>query len=157
MQSGDRLICAFVRPISLGERFERWPLHVTIVPWFRLEDSTEHIASGLSTALQSVAPFTSGIDKEALFGPRRNRPAMLILKPTPFQEVEQRVRAYLHKKRAWLVDETTKVRRIFRPHVTIQQVDRLRVGDTFECGQVYIVEQMVQYKEVVGAIQLQHE
>lgn len=152
MQPGDRLICAFIRPIRLDDSFQHWPLHVTIVPWFRLPDATEQLTLGLATALSRIEPFTAVAAEETMMGPRRNRPALLLAAPTPFDDVEQRVRTYLHKKRAWLVDETTKIRRPFRPHVTHQQDDRLSVGDRFRCDGVYLVAQMGGIKVVVGAI-----
>src|SRR6185437_16249370 len=109
MVPGDRLICAFVQPLAVGNTFPHWPLHVTVVPWFRLGDHTDQIVRWLTEALHPIAPFTATADKQTMLGPRQNRPAMLLHKPTPFQVIEQRVRTYFHKKRAWLVDETTKV------------------------------------------------
>lgn len=89
-----------------------------------------------------------------MFGPHHNRPATLLSSSTPFTSIEQRVRNYFHKKRAWLVDETTKIRREFRPHVTAQKTGRLREGDTFVCDRLYIVEQKGGFKEIVGEILL---
>lgn len=152
MLPGDRLVCAFVRLIHVGYTFQQWPLHVTVVPWFRLPDSTEHIAASLTVALTSVAPFEATAAEQTMLGPRRNRPALLLHEPTPFHDVEQHVRAYFHKKRAWLVDETTKQRRSYRPHVTVQKDDRLTVGDRFTCDRVYLVAQMGGIKTVVGEI-----
>lgn len=92
-----------------------------------------------------------------MFGPRKNRPATLIAQPTPFTTVEQKARNYLHQKRAWLVDETTKRRHAFRPHVTAQAESRLIPGKIFTCDRLYIVEQMGNYKEVVGEIELSEQ
>ena len=152
MVPGDRLICAFVRPLELGDTFPQWPLHVTIVPWFRLQDHTDHIVQGLTEALYQIAPFTATADAPVMMGPRRNRPATLLAKPTPFQVIEQRVRTYFHKKRAWLVDETTKIRRPYRPHVTFQGNERLQSGETFACDRLYVIEQFGEKKAVVGEI-----
>lgn len=152
MAPGDRLVCAFVRPLELGDTFPQWPLHVTIVPWFRLQDHTDHIVQGLTEALHPITPFTVTADAPILLGPRRNRPAILLRKPTPFQVIEQRVRTYFHKKRAWLVDETTKIRRGYRPHVTFQQNEQLQPGETFTCDRLYVIEQFGDKKAVVGEI-----
>jgi hypothetical protein len=141
-----------VQPIAVGDTFPRWPLHVTVVPWFRLNDQTDHIVEGLTESLQPIVPFTATSEMQSMLGPRRNRPAMLLRKPTPFQVIEQRVRTYFHKKRAWLVDETTKVRQVYRPHVTFQQDERLRPGETFQCDRLYVVEQFGDKKAVVGEI-----
>lgn len=151
MTPGDRLVCAFVEPQSVGMTFQRWLLHVTIVPWFRLDDSPEVIAAGLTRALQTIPPFEAEVAEQAAFGPRK-RPVSLLVQPTLFTNVEAKVRGYLHKKRAWLVDETTKKYYDFRPHVTMQGGRQLQDGDTFRCDRLYIVEQKGDYKEIMSEI-----
>jgi 2'-5' RNA ligase len=153
MLPGDRLVCAFVHEQQPGTTFKKWLLHVTIVPWFRLDDDTAQVATGLKNALSGIEPFESAVDGTVLFGPRKNRPAHL-LEPAGFPEVEKRVRNYLHKKRAWLVDETTKRRHEFRPHVTMQGEDHVQQGDVLKFDRLYIVEQRGDYKEVTAEIPL---
>jgi 2'-5' RNA ligase len=152
MLPGDRLICAFVNPQSVGTSFSKWLLHVTIVPWFRLDTAPEQIAAGLQKALVTIEPFEVTAVGEALFGPRKNRPALVLNEDSPFADIEAKVRQYLHKKRAWLVDETTKRPRQFRPHVTLQADSKLQVGETFRCSKLYIVEQKGDYKQIVSEI-----
>jgi hypothetical protein len=137
---------------SVGDEFSKWPLHVTIIPWFRLDDLSEQIARGLTEAMSSISPFLATVGEEVLFGPRKDRPANLLQLPSPFMHIEPKVRSYLHKKRAWLVDETTKRRYEFRPHVTVQGSHRLKPGDGFSCGRLYIVEQMGDYKKVTAEV-----
>lgn len=157
MQPGDRLICAFVQPMHAGDLFRQWPLHITIVAWFRVEDSTERIVTGLKKALLPIRPFHVVMDGAAAFGPHHSRPARLVQLPTTLSEVEHRVRRYLHKKRAWLVDETTKVTYAYRPHVTAQVSGQSQAGDRFMCDRLYVVAQAGDYKEIVGEVQLAHE
>lgn len=139
---------------SVGTEFEKWFLHVTVVPWFRLEDSSESIATGLKQAPQAIRPFEAVGDGVATFRSRKNQPARLLEQPTPFELIEQKTRAYLHQKRAWLVDETTKKRREFRPHVTSQEGAELAQGEKFIVESIYIVEQRGGRKEVVGEVKL---
>jgi 2'-5' RNA ligase len=154
MLPGDRLVCGFVEPQQVGERFQSWLLHVTIVPWFRLSDDSLTLAAGLERALQNIEPFEASISEvQANFGARK-REAGVIAQPTPFSDIEQKVRTYFHKKRAWLVDETTKRRYEFRPHVTLQPGASLKIGDSFRCDRLYIVEQKGDYKEIVSEVHL---
>jgi len=157
MLPGDRLICAFVSERKVGATFRLWPLHVTIVPWFRLNAANETIVYGLERALKPIMPFESVGDDKAWFGPHRNRLARLLVASSPFVDVEERVRKYLHKKHAWLADETTKGHRVFRPHVTTQGSWGLRRGETFVCDRLYIVEQKGDYKEIISEICLGKE
>ena len=154
MLPGDRLICAFVRPQLVSTQFKAWMLHVTIVPWFRLADSSDVIAKGLREAIKAIPSFEAVMDGEAMFGVHKNRPVRLIVQPTPFVQIEAKVRAYLHKKRALLIDETTRRRREFRPHVTSQGTIGLRQGDKFFCDRLYIVEQRGDYKKIVSEVLL---
>ena len=153
MLPGDRLVCAFIGPVKPGSTFKLWLLHVTIVPWFRLPDSSAVLADGLKRAFVTIGPFGAVVGQETRFGPKKNRPAHL-LDGQGFAELEQRTRRYLRKKRAWLVDETTKRRRQFRPHVTFQGDEHLQEGGELNFDKVYIVEQKGDYKEVVAEINL---
>jgi 2'-5' RNA ligase len=154
MLPNDRLICVFMEPHDVGLQFSRWLLHVTIVPWFRLNETSEVIANGLEKSLYDIEPFEAKVVGQEMFGPRKNRPAMLIEVPTPFNNIEQKVRSYLHKKRAWLVDETTKKPRSFRPHVTVQGDKTILIGETFRIDQLYIIEQKGDFKEIAGKVLL---
>jgi len=153
MLPGDRLVCAFVEPPAAGTEFSDWPLHVTIMPWFRLDASAQQLAAGLKQALTSIKPFESKAGELVKMGPRK-RPARLLQLPTPFTEIEVRVRNYFHKKRAWLVDETTKKPRQYRPHVTFQKAAELGEGKSFHVSRLYIVEQKGDYKVITAEISL---
>lgn len=155
MLPGDRLVCVLVEPALAGKGFKDWPLHVTIVPWFRLETSSKTLADDLRADLAGMTPFDVQVGGAEKFG--NNRQANLAEPADTFVEIEKRVRRMLTKQGAWLVDETTKRRRRFRPHVTYQNHGHLEPGDTFRCGEVYIIEQKGDYKEVVGKVELGHE
>jgi 2'-5' RNA ligase len=151
---GDRLVCGFVEPQKNGLTFEKWLLHITIVPWFRLDDDSQGIAGGMEQALHGIEPFEATIqDIRKSFGARK-RAAGVIAQPTPLTDIERKVRTYFHKKRAWLVDETTRRHYDFRPHVTLQAWATLKAGDSFRCDRLYIVEQKGDYKEIVSEIHL---
>lgn len=154
MLPGDRLVCAFVEQQCAGRQFKSWLLHVTIVPWFRLDETSEHISESLKLALVTIKPFETKAGVVVMFGPQKNRPARLVKPTHPFEDIEQKVRNYFHKKRAWLVDETTKKPRLFRPHVTVQGSSGLTERQTFEVNKLYIVEQKGNYKEIVAEIPL---
>lgn len=153
MLPGDRLVCAFVKPQKVDVEFKEWPLHVTVVPWVRLNEPSKQIAEGLQRALITIKPFHAKAGDEVTMGPKERRARLLEL-PTPFTGIEQKVRNYFHKKRAWLVDETTKRRYEFRPHVTVQQTKELAEDKTFRVGKLYIVEQKGDYKQVMAEISL---
>ncbi|HEX5744485.1 MAG TPA: 2'-5' RNA ligase family protein [Candidatus Saccharimonadales bacterium] len=154
MQPGDRLICTLVEPLGVGHRFKEWPLHVTVLPWFRLEDPSYRVAAGLARAFSGIGPFSAKAGKDVRLGPKKNRPARVLEPAGSFPELEARTRSYLHKKRAWLVDETTRTRREYLPHVTYQRGDVLGADRTIYCDRLYVIEQKGDYKEIVAEIPL---
>jgi 2'-5' RNA ligase len=152
MLPGDRLVCAFVDKFKIGDIFSKWPLHVTIVPWFRLEASNEQLTRGLQKALTPIKPFRVEVSEVALFGPKKNRPAHL-LEPSQLSDIEQRVRKYLQQKRSWLVDETTKKRRPFKAHITFQGDEHLEKGSTVQIDKLYVVKQHGDHKSVEAVVE----
>jgi len=154
MLPGDRLVCAFVENQPVGTQFKTWLLHVTIVPWFRLDEAADVLAQGLERAMYDTPPFTVTTDGEAQFGPRKNRPVRLLLPTEQLEQIEAKTRNYLHKKRAFLIDETTKKPYSFRPHVTAQSGFLLPENASFLVDRLYIVEQKGDYKEIVSEIKL---
>jgi 2'-5' RNA ligase len=150
----DRLICAFVESQAPGAQFKTWPLHITIVPWFRLSDPSAQIAAGLQEALYGAARVAVSTGAVAQFGPRGNRQVRLLLPVERLEFIEEKVRGYLHKKRAFLLDETTKKPYSFRPHVTAQNGFLLPEGMTIQVTRLYIVEQKGDYKEIVSEIDI---
>jgi 2'-5' RNA ligase len=155
MIPGDRLVCVFVEPQHEGFQFKDWLLHVTIVPWFRLDMDSSNIVNELEAGLQEIKPFTVAMGRENIrFGHQRGKMATLVQLPSPLAEIEQHVRGYLRSRKAWLVDETTKHLREFKPHITNQKIGSMHEGDMFTCDRLYLIEQKGGFKEVVGEVNL---
>lgn len=154
MRPGDRLLCCFIENHLAGNTFSEWPLHSTIVPWFRSSAATRELADALKARLASTSPFKIVIGGEAGFGYHGRKLVNLIESPTPLEYIEKEFREILHARDAWIVDETTKIQRQFLPHVTVLGSNRVHAGDTINCSSLYIVEQKGDYKETVGSIYL---
>jgi len=152
---GDRLICAFIASYQQGDQFVAWPLHVTVIPWFRVAASTEELARHIESVLQALPPVPIQIGSAARLGAHGRRLVNLIKTPSRLQDWESVIRGFLHMQQAWVVDEAAGSPRAYRPHVTVQGKDRLRNGDAFWCDALYIVEQQGTQKAVVGKIFLQ--
>lgn len=154
MNPGDRLVVVFIEPATVGDTFKQWTLHVTIVPWFRTEATTEELAHEWATKLTGTAPFEVSLGGEEGFGFKGKKLVNLIEGPSPLFGIHDIVRRSLKGRHAWMVDETTKKRRPFRPHVTHQGTLRLQEGDTFRCDKLHIIEQKGAYKEITGEVRL---
>lgn len=153
MLPGDRLICAFAKP-QAEAKFKAWPLHVTIVPWFRLAAPSLELAAEIEAVLAGTAAFEVIMAEETKLGHKKGKIGNWIAEPTQFMDIESRLRAVLKSHNAWLVDETTRQQRPFRAHVTAQAAERLQAGDRWHCDRLYIVEQTGDYKEIMAEIPL---
>ena len=154
MLPGDRLVCALVNPLPTGSRFTAWPLHLTIVPWFRAALGTPEITAGLQLASAGRHQFPVTMDGEAHFGRRGRKPVSLVALPNQITRIEQIVRGFLKSHAAWIVDESTKAAQPYRPHVTAQGAEQLHSGDTFLCRELYIIEQLGAAKTVAAVVEL---
>lgn len=119
---------------------------------------SENLSTILQETVSDLTAFQATISEENVqFGHQKDKKASLVGQPSPFAVIEQRVRSLLHTRGAWIVDESTKLRREYTPHVTVQHSRGLRVGDVFWCRQLYIIEQAGEHKTIVGSVNLKDE
>jgi 2'-5' RNA ligase len=153
MLPGDRLICAFVEEKSADSIFTDWPLHITIVPWFRLDITSIQLADQLKKHYIGSSAFRVAVLDEARFGYRKNKVVNLVAAPE-LMKLEGQTRRLLHTHKTWVVDEADKTRRGFRPHVTALSAGRVHDGDSFNCDRLYIVSQQGGFKRIDGIVRL---
>lgn len=157
MKPGDLLVCALISPLKTGAQFKEWPLHVTLVPWFRNGLATNEIASRLGQELRTLSSFKVVMGESRRFGHNKDKDASLVELPSPLMDIEQSVRHVLKGVDSWLVDETTRVRRAYVPHVAAQKSARMRAGDECLCDRLYIVEQLGGMKRIDEVIFIGNE
>lgn len=145
MEPGDRLICCLVKPFIARASFSSWPLHITIVPWFRVNVDSGQLVSELP--LDRFLPFRVILGNESRLG--ANKPVTLIKLPSELTEIEAETRTYLHDKGAWLADETTKKAHSFLPHLTWQK--GVKPVENFSITEIQIVQQAGDNKVVVAS------
>lgn len=62
-----------------GNTFEKWPLHVTIVPWFTLDQNPkESVIESLDSITKEHLPIPITIGEPVMLGPNKDEPAYLI-------------------------------------------------------------------------------
>jgi 2'-5' RNA ligase len=151
MLPGDRLICAFVKKQSIGAKFKEWPLHITIVPWFRLDISSPQLAEQLQRHYIGSSAFQVIVLDEAQFGYKKHKVVNLVAAPE-LMKLEGQTRRLLHAHTAWVVDEADKTRNGFRPHVTALSAGTVYKGEGFYCDRLYIVSQDGDFKQIDAVV-----
>lgn len=145
------MVCAFVEPQAIGALFKRveWPLHVTIVPWFRLKVSQEQFIQTLQKELSGYRPFKTEVTRpgHSHSGLRR----LSLLKKESWQPIHETVLEIV-LRHATMAVPLTFAHQHYRPHVTYQKHAHLNTGDTFTCDRLYIVEQKSDYKQITAEI-----
>lgn len=142
MKPGDRLITALVGQHQVGEIFEEWLLHVTIVAWFESDLSSEQIAKKLGEQLQGVQPFSVTMAGEERLGFGGTALVNLVAQPTPFMEIQKRVEQTLDELGVNMTATRGTWGEAYKPHVTVQSAERLHKGDTWQCDRLYVVSQL---------------
>ena len=153
MLPGDRVLCIFVKNQSVGFTFKEWPLHVTIVPWFRIDIASVDLAEQLISVYVGHATFKVLVSEEKEFGYKHFKTVNIVNAPELYR-LEGQTRRFLNYHKAWIVDEADKTRRNYAPHVSMINSKRLHAGDEFFCDRVSIVIQCAGYKQIDGEILL---
>lgn len=152
-----QLVCAFVEDQAVGTKFERidWPLHVTVVPWFRLPKADTGFVPELARELQQHDAFTAVVDRQSrtrYFGDRR----VSVMESTPWQPLHQATLEVVRHHAGTLLARTF-IGSSYRPHVTFQKHGHLEPADQFACDALYVVEKRKDMREVIHKLPLGYE
>lgn len=150
MQPRDLLVGVFIEKFDVGDTFEEWPLHVTLVPWFRLETAKEQFIRKLKKELAPIKPFTDTAGEREIFSKREAN----VLDKRKWQTLHEAVLACVYNTAEPAARQFRFVAEAFQPHVTVQPDGGLRAGESVEADVVYVVEQRGDYKQVVETINL---
>lgn len=150
MQPGDVLVCVFVEDVGTGDTFEQWPLHVTLVPWFRLYTETRNFIETLTNELSAQNAFTDTVGEREVFSKRE---ANVLNKPT-WQPLHEAVLSCVYNSGEPAAKQFRYVADNYQPHVTVQARTALHAGDTIEVSTVTVVEQKGDYKQAIATLSL---
>ena len=153
MQSGDLFIGVFIRHQKIGRTFIEWPLHVTIVSWARGAAEPQVLLAALDRELRSTKAFSVKVGPETLFSDGR----VLVNEITDAKSLHNFIDIYekvkeVENKLGYRFVSTLHPR--YRPHVTVQSLDRLHSGDEFDVRSLAVIEQKGNHKEIIGEVGL---
>ena len=154
MQAGDRLAAILLHPLTTGARFQDWPLHITLVPWFRPANGTAELTVLLEAALGGIRPFEITVGKDAFFGYHGRKLVSLIQMDDSLALIERTIRRIIKDRGGWIADEKTRRKRTFYPHVTVQGMQRVHQEDHIFIDRFTMIEQEGSGKNVVGEVML---
>ena len=141
MSKNEHLIVIPLEPLKTGEQFIEWPLHITIVPWFGVEESR---AQELDDLLLEIAsrhlPIEAKVGRVAMFGAHHDisvnliqpNPALDVLHQDVFDSLEKCGFA-IHQKE-WL-DEN------YKPHIAWQGGKHCAEGQEMQIAKFALIKQ----------------
>lgn len=120
MGPGSSILVSFIEKQSEGMRFQRrrnsWPLHITLVPWFRV-DNEQGLEAALSKVANATLPFTLRIGQELLFGANADVPVNIIADQAKVVELHKALWSAVTAEGADVVSRRW-IGESFRAHIT---------------------------------------
>ncbi|MBP7837637.1 hypothetical protein KA021_02980 [Candidatus Saccharibacteria bacterium] len=123
--------------LSVGQAFGRFPLHLTVVPWFALSEdaSEESTVSSISQFTQDLAPMTFVGAKRDKFGPDLDIPVTMLEKTDSLT----RLHVGLIAVSGVTVDSQFIGINDYHPHISDTDDDRFEVGQEQSLGELTLV------------------
>lgn len=92
VKPGSLMLVYFVEQQLEGWTFERrhWPLKITLVPWFKVDDE-EAVIRSLERVANETSPLTLAVGKQENFGVNHDVPVNVIANQEPVLELHQKL------------------------------------------------------------------
>lgn len=157
MERKDRLMVAhLIEPTNVGDTFEAWPLHITLLPWFRTAQTwAEEVFRRCAADLRAcrVVLGARQLGPVALFGEAEDIPVRPIGDSTALGVAHGVLLASLHP----FLDDKTYIGGSYNPHVTIRNNPDPGEGAEIDIATLSLIRHGVNHKTVVETVNLQHE
>lgn len=130
LRAKRQILVLGVEPFEEGERFNKWPPHVTLVPWFS-GASEERLQKGLKELTARTRPIAARIGEVAWFGSNKNVPVRIIEPNNHLQQLHLGALSRVHIARG-NIEDISHISYRFRPHVTEYRGLELAEGYIFD-------------------------
>lgn len=138
-----------VEPAEVGMQFTRWPLHMTIVPWFTAENLND-VENAISPTVARHEPFALKVGERAYYGIKKLAVKLVVNTPK-LQQLHDDIQDTIIKEKWPLNGRFTGVN--FSPHVT--QKDGRDADGIIIVDKLYIAEALPQgYRKLVSVMEL---
>ncbi len=104
---------------AVGKRFTKWPLHLTLMPWFRCDEGVERVVERLGNLANNTQSFSIVTGEKAIYGPKHDVPVRLVEKTAELERFHARICFLLTKSRCDFENEEYS-RESYSPHITIR-------------------------------------
>jgi 2'-5' RNA ligase len=127
--------------LEVGSVFTKWPLHITIVPWFFYESNVEELIKQMQNKLKDFTTFKVKVLERAMFGPAGDVPVKLIEKNENLTELHASLyHLLLSVKASPEREEYNTVS--YTPHITVRGDRNIDSGAAVMVNSVDILQDL---------------
>jgi len=121
--------------------FTKWPLHITLVPWFLYDGKISLLVAKINKKLKELEPFEVRVKDRKAFGPNKDIPVKLVEK-TP-QMMSLHARLYHLLITAGCKVESQEYNTIdYTPHITTRGDRTINSGVKLRIDAVYLIKDL---------------
>lgn len=157
---GDLILVQMLEPQAVGSYFsrQRWPLHITLLPWFTATESQlGQLRQQLERLAFTTAPFTVTVGGEAQFGPKQNTPVNIIADPAALRQLHQALLSLTQLLQLPLVN-ADYVGKNYAAHISRYEDRYASAGDKHTFHDFYLVAlQRDNSCQIIGNFELKAE
>ena len=124
--------------IKVGDQFEQWPLHVTVMPWFSLpEGRLAPFDNRLRNMMHNYKPMTMTGKQEAMFGPESDVRVRVVGDLGAFAVMHEAMRVLVNDNDGEVL--SPYVGDAFVPHITFQGEQGIDEGQVFTLSGLQLI------------------
>lgn len=153
LRAKRQIIVAGLEPLEVGSTFTKWPLHITLLPWFRARKQKD-LVSAIEQVVHEQRPLIVLLGETALFGKNRDKIVRLAQPEDELRSLHVLLMDAVCDMGA-VLEDMSFVSYKYKPHVTVAYEEP--VSDTFKIQSVALVSQTpARFKQVDKVFEL-HE
>lgn len=133
----EYLLAFMLEPLEKGDQFIGWPLHITLVPWFRSNFGSEHVARDIEATILGTDRLTVRGITRSMLGRQRNVPVTDVVS-SDLHDLHRKLLTVFDND-AYTLSDSKYTGANYRPHVTKKGNKELKPGHEIEIDSLYLV------------------
>ena len=140
----EHVVAIMLEPVTVGQEFIDWPLHITIVPWFPCDDA-EKLDSILADVAKTHAGFLVEVGEIEKFGPKKDIKVNLVKDSPELDKLHWTIFNILEKNN-FGIHQKEYVGDGYKPHITHQPHGQKSKDEKLKIETFTLVKQVRQKK-----------
>ncbi len=134
----EYIIAYLLEPLTEDTNFGRWPLHITLIPWFEIDksDKAKNVVRKISS---SHKPFSTTVGEKALFGSDHNIEVYVVKEKQPLRTLHNALVTELKAAGANFLD-IKYMNDNYNPHITKKSYANVQPGYQLKISKIHLIE-----------------